>query len=146
MTKDQVIELLRNLAACARIDNRCLNDVKIEELANDAISLLTPQVMTLEEVKSQQPDEDTDDNWMWIEYRDGCVRLIHYVKFKETICAKFPMGYKEIIYQHTSSFPYDSHLRELLIKRANCDTYGKTWRCWTSRPSDEQREATLWEG
>ena len=24
-------------------------------------------------------------------------------------------------------------------------TYGKTWRCWTSRPTDEQREATPWE-
>lgn len=23
--------------------------------------------------------------------------------------------------------------------------YGKTWRCWTSRPTDEQREATQWE-
>lgn len=24
--------------------------------------------------------------------------------------------------------------------------YGKTVRCWTSRPTDEQREATPWEG
>ena len=23
--------------------------------------------------------------------------------------------------------------------------YGKTWRCWTSRPTDEQREAVKWE-
>lgn len=22
--------------------------------------------------------------------------------------------------------------------------YGKTWRCWTARPTDEQREATPW--
>ena len=22
--------------------------------------------------------------------------------------------------------------------------YGRTWRCWTSRPTDEQREATPW--
>ena len=25
------------------------------------------------------------------------------------------------------------------------DDYGMTWRCWTSRPTDEQREATPWE-
>ena len=25
------------------------------------------------------------------------------------------------------------------------DDYGKTWRCWTSRPTDEQREAEPWE-
>lgn len=24
------------------------------------------------------------------------------------------------------------------------DDYGITWRCWTSRPTDKQREATLW--
>lgn len=23
--------------------------------------------------------------------------------------------------------------------------YGKTWRCWSSRPTDEQREATPWK-
>jgi len=25
------------------------------------------------------------------------------------------------------------------------DDYGKTWRCWTARPTDEQREAARWE-
>ena len=25
------------------------------------------------------------------------------------------------------------------------DLYGKTWRCWTSRPTDEQRGATPWK-
>ena len=23
--------------------------------------------------------------------------------------------------------------------------YGKTWRCWTAKPTDEQRKSTLWE-
>lgn len=27
----------------------------------------------------------------------------------------------------------------------NTDEYGKTWRCWTSRPTYEQREATPWQ-
>ena len=25
------------------------------------------------------------------------------------------------------------------------DNYGKTWRCWTARPTDAQREAVKWE-
>ena len=25
------------------------------------------------------------------------------------------------------------------------EEYGETWRCWTSRPTDEQREAVKWE-
>ena len=28
----------------------------------------------------------------------------------------------------------------------NTDEYGKTWRCWTSRPTDEQREKEPWNG
>lgn len=27
----------------------------------------------------------------------------------------------------------------------NADSYGIIWRCWTSRPSDEQRKAVKWE-
>lgn len=25
------------------------------------------------------------------------------------------------------------------------DNYGKTWRCWSARPTDEQREAVPWQ-
>ena len=31
------------------------------------------------------------------------------------------------------------------INNADLNYYGKTWRCWTSRPTDAQREATPWE-
>lgn len=27
----------------------------------------------------------------------------------------------------------------------DADNYGKMWRCWTSRPTDEQRKATSWQ-
>ena len=30
------------------------------------------------------------------------------------------------------------------IRRLYADNYGKTWRCWTSRPSEEQRRETPW--
>ena len=30
------------------------------------------------------------------------------------------------------------------INNADLSYYGKTWRCWTSRPTNEQREATAW--
>lgn len=26
------------------------------------------------------------------------------------------------------------------------EVYGKTWRCWTARPTEEQRKAVLWNG
>ncbi len=31
------------------------------------------------------------------------------------------------------------------VANADYDYYGKTWRCWTSRPTDEQRNNTPWE-
>ena len=30
------------------------------------------------------------------------------------------------------------------IRRLYADNYGKTWRCWTARPTDEQREEVKW--
>ena len=36
------------------------------------------------------------------------------------------------------------HIQEP-INNADLEYYGKTWRCWTSRPTDEQREAIPWE-
>ena len=31
------------------------------------------------------------------------------------------------------------------INNADLSYYSKTWRCWTSRPTDEQRKAVKWE-
>lgn len=31
------------------------------------------------------------------------------------------------------------------IKKFECDEYNRVWRCWTSRPTDEQREETPWK-
>lgn len=31
------------------------------------------------------------------------------------------------------------------INNADLNDYGKKWRCWTSRPTEEQRKAVKWE-
>lgn len=31
------------------------------------------------------------------------------------------------------------------IKKYEIDDYGKTWRCWAIRPTDEEREVAAWE-
>ena len=31
------------------------------------------------------------------------------------------------------------------IQKYEIDDYGKTWRCWASRPTDEERSAAAWE-
>lgn len=40
----------------------------------------------------------------------------------------------------------DDEVRELPGEaNLSSDLYGKTWHCWTSRPTEEQREAMAWE-
>lgn len=40
----------------------------------------------------------------------------------------------------------DDEVRELPgEENLSSDLYGKTWRCWTSRPTEAEREATAWE-
>lgn len=84
---------------------------------------LEPRVMTLEE--AIQSDAPT-----WYESKDS-PELNQW-----TICLDESHGiggYWVIQYME-----YGSNLEE------NGADYGKAWRCWTSRPADEQREAEPW--
>lgn len=86
-----------------------------------------PRVMTLEEV------EDALDSVVWVdrplfdnsssEYAliDSYSRKLQTVELRYPFCDK---DYKE---------------------RSDYATYGKTWRCWTARPTEEQRKAVKWE-
>ena len=94
----------------------------------DASALLkaqAPRVMTLEEVKSAWRNRDIA---FLVEYNDGGnpVWMLYY-------------GYlstqEEIVL-----IDEIAHLRHFGI-----DGYGIDWRVWTSRPTDEQREAVKWE-
>jgi len=37
-------------------------------------------------------------------------------------------------------------IRNGTIQIYRVDRYGISWRCWTSRPTDEQRKAVKWDG
>lgn len=39
--------------------------------------------------------------------------------------------------------PVGSHDKRAFYRHER--TFGETWRCWTSRPTDEQREAEAWQ-
>ncbi|MBQ6960842.1 MAG: hypothetical protein IJP78_07705 [Clostridia bacterium] len=100
------------------------------DVPNDALSLLKaqePRVMTLDEVLAH----DYKDGPLWLETIDN------------VITCGFAYCYK---YYVQFSIPVMEN--EYLLKRDTwnrTDTYNKIWRCWTSRPTDEQREATPWE-
>lgn len=106
-------------------------DKCVEKLHSDSLSLLKaqePRVMTLEEVK-------------------GMKRL--------TICAveqrskviknTFNAEYGGIVTLGNENFLDFGLYADTNRYRRTEAGYGKTWRCWTSRPMDEQREAVEWE-
>ena len=81
------------------------------------------RVLTLEEVKKLQY------------IRDGAIWL-------ELFCNGLFPTFPEFSNKSLTFFvaiPFDGY-RSVFEN----DWYGKTWRCWSARPTDEQREATPW--
>ena len=92
------------------------------DLFNDALELLTaqqPRVLTLEEVRLQTWD------YCYIE-----AEVKPHSKTLETLCGTHRL-------YCTTSIVLERQTR-------GDEEYGKTWRCWTARPTEEQRDATPW--
>lgn len=94
---------------------------------DDALALLKEQearVMGADEiVLSTDPSK-----WLWIER-------------KGDYCAEAFKSGKTI----SGLIAFDSEAPCAFLYCERPDEYGKTWRCWTSRPTDEQREAVKWD-
>ena len=89
------------------------------DMAMELLKAQEPRVMTLKEIISAE--------CVWIEYATSGNVVI--------------------------ALPWDIELTDdtyNFIGMPNCfvefrSLYGKEWRCWTSRPTDEQRKAVGWE-
>ena len=98
-------------------------------VVRDALALLEAQevrVMTLEEVITRRGEP------VWFESKSG--RTYNgYVLIYDVQEGLGITGVRVGITQpgHTTIWP-------------SKDLYGVKWRCWTSRPTDEQREVTPW--
>ena len=97
-----------------------------DELIRKAVELLKeqePRVMTLEEVKKLQ---SIRDGAIWMEiFGNGLFPALPEFSNKSLtfFVAILFDGYRSVFEN---------------------DWYGKTWRCWSSRPTDEQRGAVPW--
>lgn len=103
---------------------------------HDAINLLKeqePRVMTSDEVGNIKRGD-----WVWIEISDsklypgGCLYYCEAAIDAETI--EEPYKYTNI-YFHSLA----------MVQRMDTNNAEYAWRCWTARPSDEQRKAVKWE-
>lgn len=95
-----------------------------QNLADDILALLKaqePRVMTLEEVKK------LDSDYYYLEsMRSPGKELREIVGAYGLTCV---------------TWPSITWARQTMGDSG----YGKTWRCWTSHPTDAQREATPWQ-
>ena len=108
---------------------------------DDAITLLEeqePRLLTLDEVKTigtQNYNQIQDENTrlIWIEERNANALRItkptYYDFFEEE-------DEEPIIINYVGTDYYD-HFKQ--------NTYGKDWRCWSSKPTEEQRKAVKWD-
>ena len=105
-----------------------------QQALKDALSLLKaqePRVMTLDEVvKHYSLPPVVLDDLGWQE---------DYLQDIEPLYFEFPVNDSWAVhwrgYQQVRAYINDWK-----------PSYGQKWRCWTSRPTDEQREAVKWDG
>lgn len=89
------------------------------DLAVKALKEQEPRVLTLEEVR-----DEYEAVWLETKYLSSTVAIVdHGESNAKWACVVFGVD--------------DSYT---LLWRS----YGKKWRCWPSRPTDEQREAIPW--
>lgn len=99
-----------------------------KEIPDEALKAQEPRVMTLEEVKGMKRFTI-------------CAVELHSKIIKNTFNAE----YGGISMLGTENYLYFGLYRNTNQYIRSEGGYGKTWRCWTSRPTEEQREATPWD-
>ena len=93
---------------------------KLHQMRVDALSLLKaqePKLLTIEEI--------TGDSECWFEGINGAC------------------GYADC-YMCTGSKEVEVHRISMRPEFVSWDDFKKKWRCWTSRPTEEQREEADW--
>lgn len=51
----------------------------------------------------------------------------------------------DVVYSHSAPFLEIHKLGAISVMSMREDSYGKTWRCWEEKPTDEERKAAEWE-
>lgn len=135
--REKVIEGLNDIhaVACGLGDDECyLNSIGIKQLQtliNDATELLRvqmPRVMCAAEVA-----DCPEGTVLWVEERQGVTWNL------------FPLEIETSSSHPDTGTDYLFFITYHDIRKFECSEYNQTWRCWTSRPTDAQREATPWE-
>lgn len=131
MTREEIIEGLLGIHAVTanykgdQVYIHSMPMMKLTAILNGAAELLkaeAPRVLTMEELMGF-------DGAFLIEYNKSFVSL-------DPIWATFHYMDKKWVFLY----------KDVVISHYSVEQYGRTWRCWSRRPSPEQMEATPWPG
>lgn len=106
--------------------DRCKNEVKLS--VNHWLQAQEPRVMTLEDVLKLRFND--------VVYFEMAISSVAIPAIVIDVIEHMPDGEIGLLQLRHIQQPTNN---------ADLEYYGKTWRCWTSRPTDEQREATPWQ-
>ena len=100
---------------------------------SDVIELLVGALRDALDKPMQQPmtlEEAINSEWtVWVEINGS----------------KKPIAGDVWISKRLEGYAMFAFVGETSRSHAALDRYGKGWRCWASRPTDEEREAAAWE-
>jgi len=128
MNDNMLDKVINGLKVHLKPNSRCAgcpypnNGLCGDQLYRDALALLEeqePRLLGLDEIKML--------GLMWLESRNGFVQPV--------ICQNYEYG-------------VDRSVEFIMVHGTICNsinTFGKLWRVWTSKPSDEQMEAAPWK-
>ena len=114
----QVIESLAHRYWCTNCYSQSPTGLTAEEAYAAAIRRPLQKPLTIEGVKTQIA--------VWVEEKTNGSQPV----------------LAEIIDTFTSTFSYDGLVCHMSFYTAD---YGKTWRCWAMKPTEEERSAAKWE-
>ena len=111
---------------CPYIDN----ETCVDDLCNDALALIQPRVMTLEDVENTIKELAP----LWVE--------LHPIINDSEGGSAWRMGWTYSEFGKPKKYMMENYISRLTLTEP---TYGKTWRCWTSRPDEKVRAETPWQ-
>lgn len=148
MSEDKKLnEVIYTLERCCDVQSECIDHVYVCPVCPYAVNVdehgglpcesLAPLMWdALVLLKEQQPRVMTVEE---ILRHDGAVFFEDRNKGEWAVFSSW--GYKRR--SNWMTFAFGSNCGH--ITGFNIDVYGKFWRCWTAKPTDEQRERVKWD-
>lgn len=137
MDREDAVKGLRNVADVADWHYGKYEQTGEEDYLNDGLFLTAvanmlkaqePRVMCAAEVAAC-----SEGTVLWVEERQGVTWNL------------FPLEIETSSTHPDTGTDYLFFITYHDIRKFECGEYNQTWRCWTSRPTDEQREAEPWQ-